>query len=61
MTKKQKEELGKYFMDISKFIFAGVFLIKLLDTNSLEKVFVLIGGLIGTLTFLIVGVKLLKN
>lgn len=48
-------------MDISKFIFAGVFLIKLLDTYSLEKVFVLIGGLIGTLTFLIVGVKLLKN
>ncbi len=40
MNQKQKEELGKYLLDISKFIFAGVFLIKLLDTNSFEKLFV---------------------
>lgn len=61
MNQKQKEELGKYLLDISKFVFAGVFLIKLLDTNSLEKLIVLFGGLLTTLVFLFVGLKLLKN
>ncbi|TAF75561.1 MAG: ABC transporter permease [Bacteroidetes bacterium] len=61
MNQKQKEELGKYLLDISKFIFAGVFLIKLLDTNSIEKIIVLASGLFATLGFLFVGIKLLKN
>ncbi|MDX2196509.1 MAG: DUF6722 family protein [Cytophagales bacterium] len=60
MNVKQREELGKYLMDISKFIFAGVFLIKLMDTNNFEKVLILTGGLVGTLSFLLAGLKLLK-
>ncbi|MDX2189300.1 MAG: DUF6722 family protein [Bacteroidota bacterium] len=61
MDNKQKEELGKYLLDISKFVFAGIVLIKLLDTNSTEKILVILGGLIATISFLYVGIKLLKQ
>lgn len=61
MNKKQKEELAKYLLDISKFVFAGVVLIKLLEPNTFEKLIVLTSGLFSTLGLLYVGLKLLKS
>lgn len=61
MNRKQKEELGKYLLDISKFVFAGIVLIKLLEPNTLEKVIITSTGLFSTLGLLYVGLKLLKS
>jgi hypothetical protein len=61
MNTKQKEELAKYFLDISKLLFGGIVLIKLMDIHSFEKYLIIFGGVTATFLFLIVGIKLLKS
>lgn len=57
--KKMKEELGKYFIDISKLIFGGVVLSQVINITE-NKYIVLILGLMAAILFAIIGFGFIK-
>lgn len=61
VKKKQKfkDELGNYFIEISKLIFGGIVLGTVLNLDSIHKPFLLLWGLLVTLLFLIFGFVLI--
>ena len=56
-----KKELGKYFLDISKLVFAGVVLGNIFSGAEFSRLFVLITGMIATLTFALIGFVFTKE
>lgn len=59
-TISTKEELGDFFIDIAKLVFAGVVLSTLLDLTE-DKILILILGIISTVIMLIMGFELYKR
>jgi hypothetical protein len=60
MTKKQKEELGKYCLEISK-LCVGSLVFNIFVEQTLEKLVLTIGGLTLAGGFLRIGMKLFKG
>ncbi|MBI4645754.1 MAG: hypothetical protein HY738_03915 [Bacteroidia bacterium] len=56
-----RKELGKYFIDISKLIFAGVVLSTILKVEDFSKIIILLVGLIITIILATIGFIFLKN
>lgn len=56
-----KEELGKYFLDISKLVFAGSVIAGILEIEDISKIWILISGLIATTIAATLGFYLIKN
>ena len=59
--KEIDKEVGKYFLDVSKLVLGGVVVATILKVENLNRFLVLIFGLIGTLTFALIGFKYLKK
>lgn len=59
MTKKLKVKLGDYLIEISKLTFGGIVLGTVLNINNVDKIYLIISGLITTLVLLGLGFYLL--
>jgi membrane protein DedA with SNARE-associated domain len=55
-----KDELGKYLIDVSKLLLGGVVLSSVLEM-SINKLTVIIAGIIAAIGFLIFGLIILKE
>ena len=50
-----RKELGKFFIDVAKLIFAGVVLASIIKVEDVSRIWVLAAGLGGTLIFALIG------
>jgi hypothetical protein len=55
-----RKEVGKYFLDISKLVFAGLVLASVLKIEDINKIWILIAGSLVTLIFAIIGFIILN-
>lgn len=56
-----KNELGKFFIDVAKLILAGVVITTLMQDTSNHKLLVTIIGSTSVISFLIIGLILIKE
>ena len=50
-----REEMGKYFVDISKLVFGGVVLSAVFDIQEFSKFLIILSGIVATLVFAAIG------
>jgi len=53
-----KKEMGKYFLDISKLIFAGIVLGNIFSGANFSRILILVAGLSSTVLFALIGFML---
>ncbi|GEM_PF-1684319 len=55
------KEVGKYFLDVSKLILGGVVLATIIKIEDINKLFVLLLGIIAAIGFALYGFMKIKN